>query len=318
MVTTLPLPHDVRLAIARLKSLHDGDVGVAEVTACGGRAVEPLHALLLERERSGLYQTRCRAVDALAALGARDVLVDFLSTTREAKDPVERLGDEAVINAAALALARECEERVFDLLMTIIRRQPLPGVIGALGAFRRPEAIPFLVAALAEDDCRQAAASALMKLGGCARQALMVAAIQRRRTRSGESESSLRARRCALDLLVMIGIEAKAWPALRPLMREHDQKIKLLACKICLASAPAPEKRLAVRHLIDMLPNAGWMLGDEIENSLVDHFDIARDTIAAVLAAGEAATEDRTQNSTQMIIFRRVKRRGEARSQNHG
>ena len=76
--------NDVQHAIDRLKSLHEGDLGILEVIACGTRAIPALRALLFARGGSGLYQTRCRAVAALAALGAYDVLKDFLSARREA------------------------------------------------------------------------------------------------------------------------------------------------------------------------------------------------------------------------------------------
>jgi hypothetical protein len=311
MISNLPLPLDVQQAIYRLTSLYDGDVGVAEVVACGTRAVQPLRALLFEREGSGLYQSRCRAVDALAALGAYDVLSDFLIVPRTAADPVERVGDEAVINAAALALAQARDEHTFELLMTVVSRRLLPGVIGALGAFQRTEAIPCLIAALAEDDCRQAAENALAKIGRGARHALIAAAIRPRPSCDRESESSLRSRRSALELLVSIGIRPATWAALRPLLGEQDPKVKVLACKICLASAPSPEKLVAIGHLIDVLPNADWMLGDEIESCLVDHFDIAREVIAANVAAED---KDGSGVSTQMGVLHRVKRQREARS----
>jgi hypothetical protein len=130
---TLPIPEDVRRAIDKLKLLHAGDLGVDEVAACGTRAIPALRQLLFERDPSGLYQVRRRAVEALAALGAYDVLMDFLRVPREADDPVERMGDEAVTNAAALALTKVREEHVFQLLLLVAKRRHLIGVIAALG-----------------------------------------------------------------------------------------------------------------------------------------------------------------------------------------
>jgi hypothetical protein len=91
-------------ALAKLCSFPDGDLGISEVIACGQIAVPALRGILFEREKSGLYQTRCRAVEALAALGATDVLVDYLQMERLIPDPVERLGEDAVINAVARSL----------------------------------------------------------------------------------------------------------------------------------------------------------------------------------------------------------------------
>ena len=58
----------VSSAIERLKSLHDGDRVFSELVSFGFEAVPELRGLLLQRERSGLYVARCRAVEALAAL----------------------------------------------------------------------------------------------------------------------------------------------------------------------------------------------------------------------------------------------------------
>jgi hypothetical protein len=48
---------------------------VAELVALGTSAIPPLREPLFEREPSGLFQVRCRAVEALAALDAYDVLL---------------------------------------------------------------------------------------------------------------------------------------------------------------------------------------------------------------------------------------------------
>jgi hypothetical protein len=198
-------PHDVDQAIKKLRSFHDGDLGVIDVIACGTRTIPALRALLFEREPSGLFQTRCRAVDALAALDARDVLLEFLSAPHEAIDPVERLGDDAVVNAAARAVARYREEQVFQLLLTLARYRPLPGVIAALGKFDRPESIPCLIDALLEDECRPAAEAALDRLGPSARLALLQAATPPAPSLESDSASNMRRRRSALGLLAKIG-----------------------------------------------------------------------------------------------------------------
>jgi HEAT repeat protein len=141
-ILPLPVVLEVQRALDRLKSLHDGDLGVLEITAFGRRAIPALRALLLEGESSGIYHPRCRAVDALAALRAYDVLIEFLSAPRDVADPVNRTGEEAVMSSAARALTGVDDERVFPLLLDLAKRQPLAGVIDALGSFRRPEAIP--------------------------------------------------------------------------------------------------------------------------------------------------------------------------------
>lgn len=142
---------DLAKAIARLTLLHDGEAGVSDVVAFGKAAAPALCALLFQREPSGLFQMRCRAVEALAALRAYDVLVDFLNHHEPAADPIESLGDDAVINAIAQGLRGLHDERVFRLLLHLAQRPALIGVINALGAYGRAEAIPTLIAALEDD-----------------------------------------------------------------------------------------------------------------------------------------------------------------------
>jgi hypothetical protein len=86
-VMTAAEPQKVERAIAKLKSLQDGDTGVIDAIACGRQAVPALRRILFERERSGLYQTRRRAVEALAGLAASDVLIEFLETDRVYRGP---------------------------------------------------------------------------------------------------------------------------------------------------------------------------------------------------------------------------------------
>jgi HEAT repeat protein len=266
---------NVEQAMNKLKSLHDGDLGVIEVIACGTPAIPPLRALLFAREPSGQFQIRGRAVEALASLGAYEVLIDYLSGEHTAQDPVEQLGDDAVINAAARALANVREERVFQLLFKLAQRPSWTGVIQAMGVFERPEAIPLLIKALEEDASRPAAEVALKRISRRARSALTLSARLRLPSPAHESESSLRRRRSALRLLYHVGISRRTWQELRTLMQDADAQISLLTCKLCLLSAPKTERENAVRRLRELLSNADWMLHDEIENCLRDHFEIA-------------------------------------------
>jgi HEAT repeat protein len=264
---------NVEQAINKLKSLREGDLGVIEVTACGNPAIPPLRALLFEREPGGQFQIRCRAVEALASLGAYDVLIDYLSSKRATRDPVEQLGDDAVINAAARALANVRQERVFQLLLRLARKPALTGVIQAMGVFERPETIPLLINALEEDASRQAAGMALKRIGRRARSALKSSAKLRLPSPAHESESSLRRRRSALGLLCDVGISQRTWQELRYLMQDADPQISLLTCKLCLVGAPKIERATAVHRLRELLSDADWMLHDEIENLLAGHFE---------------------------------------------
>jgi hypothetical protein len=265
MVRAFPL--QVADAIEKLKSLHDGELAVLEVIGCGAAAVPALRELLFARERSGLFDVRRRAVEALAALGAHEVLIDFLQMRQPAADPVERLGDDAVMNAAARAVARRRDDAVFDLLMSLAAIRPLPGVIAGLGEFRRREAIPLLVRALAEDESRRAAAVGLRKLQRAALPALMAAANGETQA-DPDSESGRRQRRSALALIDEIGGPPELWYALTPLMQDRDAALAVLACEIALRRGTRSDKAAAIRQLKRLRAGVDSPLRYEIEQAL--------------------------------------------------
>lgn len=263
-------PPDPARAVARLTSFLDGDQGVVEAVACGTSAIPLLRALLFQREPSGLFQSRCRAVEALAGLKAYDVLIEYLRAARAAGDPVERLGDDAVINAAALASAKVGNDRVFGLLLRLAERPALTGVIAALGSFNRIEAIPALVSALEDDASRRTAETALKRLGRAARPALIGSTKQKLPSSAHESESSLRRRRSAIALLAEIGLSRRLWPEVRPLLQDEDARVSVPACKLCLAHGSPAEKRGAISRMMDLLRRVDWMLREEIAKCLAE------------------------------------------------
>jgi len=178
------------------------------------RAVPALRAVLVEREPSGLFETRCRAVQALSALKAREVLVEFLANPYWAADPVERLGDDAVINAAARALAKWRDEDTFQVLLKLSKERLLPGAVAAIGSYRRAALIPYLVAGLAEDECRPFAEAALGKFGARAYGALTQIVNATDPSPGSESPSRKRQHQSALRLPVRIANSRTNQPAL--------------------------------------------------------------------------------------------------------
>lgn len=254
--------------IRRLEALQDGDLAVAELVACGGRAVPALRALLFKREPSGIFVQRCRAVEALAALGGRDVLIEFLVTRRDTPDAVEQAGDDAIMNAAARALGHSQDERAWPVLLQLARERTLAGVVEALARFGRSEAIPHCIDALGDDLARAAAETALREFGASARPALIEAAAGTSLVAADETESSLRRRRTAVALLSEIGVSGDDWVRLRDLMDAHDPNLAVLACRLCLDTHPEADKGRAVRRLSDLLATTPWPLSEEIKDCL--------------------------------------------------
>jgi HEAT repeat protein len=306
------LLQEVERAIAKLNSLQDGDAGIIDVIACGKRAVPALRRILFERERSGLYQTRCRAVQALAALDASDVLIEFLETERTITDPVELVGEDAVINAAARALPNVHNPRVFAVLLRLARHPHLTGVIAALGASGKAEAIPALIAALEDDASRPVAETALYNFGRRAKSAFLNAATMQLPTPERESPSSIRRRRSALGLLAVIGVTREAWAILRHLVDDPDAKIATLACEICLKSASAVERSKAVRRLVKLLVHEDWLRRDDSERVLLTQFAVTRGPIAAYLRGTAQPDEDTVKRRQIETALRHIMARAQS------
>ena len=260
---------DVARQLAELRSLRNMDRAAVRLVASGGHAIPALRALLFERDPSGIFEPRCLAVWALAHLHACEVLVEFLAYSRETKDPVERIGEEAVINAAARGLRGVENEQVFQVLFAVAKRRLLQGVIDTLSRFRRPETIPLLIAALTDDDARPAAASALLKLGDQARPNLLCASKLVDASTDGENASRRQCRRTALELLREIGVARDDWPHLQPLMFDPDLRIAMLACDIGLGLGMAGDE--AIRRLVGMSSTTDALLSLQLEDCLVRH-----------------------------------------------
>lgn len=275
-------------AIARLKSLHDGDAGLLDVLSCGKKAIPALRQILTTREPSGLYETRRRAVEALAQLRGFDVLEEYLETPREISDPVEFTGEEAVTNAAARALTRTKDPGVIDALLRLTERNPLAGVVDALGELGCVQALAYFIRALGEDFTRPAAETALRKLGTPVRQALLDAAIRPGAPDACEPESSRRFRRSALRLYAELApVPREDWPSIRHLTTDADPEIAVAACELCLTEAQGPARVAAVRRLVELLGQGNWMLDQEIEACLIDHSDTAGAIVEDVARTAE-------------------------------
>ncbi len=259
-------PDELELATCHLTSLSDGDRGVLEVMRIGQRAVPRLRTLLFQREPSGLFQPRCRVIEALAALHARAVLAEFLQADRHIADPVERAGEEAVINAAARAVRDSLDETLFQRLLLLAETRKLAGPIEVIGQTRRIEGVSCLIAALGDDLARPVAEEALRKFGAAAATALINA------TNMGveaDDTSARRRRRAAMRLLNEIDPPPATTENLRDRWRgEPDIEIAVLGCRMALRQGGTPECKKAVQQLIRMLGVADWRTGREIRNLL--------------------------------------------------
>ena len=290
--------------VDRLNSLKEGEIAVARIVECGKRAVEPLRRFLLHGKPSGIFQPRQRAVEALAELGAKDALLEYLTCVRYITDPVERYGEEAVENTAARLLSGSGDEEAYNVLLRLLRRRTMPGVIEALGEFRRTDAIPELIAALGDSIGRGAAEEALRKIGQAAHQALLDAARTPHPSVHHESPSSLCRRRSALRLLAELNLSTEDLHNLSALAQDRDLEIAARFSRIALVVAEESSKKLAVRRLIEVLPDADSFLQMEIEGWLLWRSDIARSIIDEEIARRRIATTAgrSTDNAVRLLL----------------
>ncbi len=272
-------PDKIRSLIERLDSLHDGNQAIDLLVVCGQKAVEPLRRYLLEGRPSHIYQPRQRAVNALAGLGAKAVLIEYLCTPKDIADPLTRFGEEAVVNTAARLLAVWRTDDVFEVLLRIACTQTLSGVIDALASFRRTETVPLLIKALKDDFSRSAAENALKMIGEPAKPSLMNVLLMPGRTDDAESPSNLRQRRSAIKILSNLSLTAKDWPAVKSLFSDPDSEISTTAARMALQIASHEQKKNILKKLIGKIPFVNWDIHAEIENCLVDNYDLAKKEI---------------------------------------
>lgn len=284
------IDNDIAKLIERLHALKEGEKVLAALVHCGHRAIEPLRRFLFDGRPSSVYHPRQRAVQALAALGAQDILIEYLTREKNIPDPIDRYGEEAVEGTAARLIGRWRTDTVYAVLLQLLRRKPLPGLIDAIGAFHRTEPIPELIACLGDSVCCTFAEEALRKVDQAAYRELLAAARRPEPSEEYESPSSLCRRRTVLRLLAELGVSADDWPHLSPLQDDRDPEIVIRACRIALAVPQENENILAVSRLVGMLCDVPWFLRIEMEDWLVDRFERTMAVIEKEMTTRRPAT----------------------------
>ncbi len=270
---------EIRSFVGDLESLPGGDLTVSLLVGCGERAVPPLRELLLNGKPRGVFQPRQRAVEALGELGAKDVLMEYLSQKRAIADAVVRFGEEAVENTAARELARWPTEEVFQFLMDLTQRRMLPGAVDALGQFERPEAAPVFLKAFGCDVSRPSAEKALHAIAEKVKPVLLQAA-RRVSPQEDEKPSERQRRRSVVRILADIVLRAEDWNELKPLLEDGDQEIAIMAAEMAVDCAPPAEKQMAARFLIRSLDSAQWFLQIRIQECLGRNYGVLHELIA--------------------------------------
>jgi hypothetical protein len=284
-----------------LESLRGGDFASAALIGCGPRAIEPLRRYLLQGKPRGIFQPRQLAVETLAALGARDVLLEYLQQSRRIVDPVVRFSEANVQSTAARALSHWLSDDVYLELKHLADTQLLlPGLVEALAEFRRVETVPYFLWALGDGECREAGEEALRKIGVAARPLLAEAATTPIPSGDEESPSSRIRRRKVLGILADGQVSDAEWRALRPLLDDRDTEIAAIAARIALQVGSTPDQTKAAKKLIESLPRADWFLRTYVRSCLADHYDVARPQIESEIATRNAG--DDKERALDMVL----------------
>jgi hypothetical protein len=298
-----------------LESLRGGSLAAATLIGCGSRAIEPLRDFLLRGKPRGIFQPRQLAVETLAELGAKDVLLEYLQQvrTQAIKDAVVRFGEAVVESAAARALSRWLTDGVFRVLRELSLDRLLVGLAETLGEFRRSEMIPYFLWALGDDECREAADEALRKLGDEAHPQLINAVKNSVPTGENKVPSSRVRRRRALRILADESISTKEWKQLQNLQEENDPDIVITCSRMALNAGQAEDKQKAVDRLLDCLAAAGWFLKTEARSCLAEHFEAARAQIEREIEHRTSASGAARSLDVTLRILVNLKAQAESR-----
>jgi hypothetical protein len=254
--------------IDKLQSIHESDRGAIELIAMGDQAVAALRQFLLGGKPSTVFQPRQIAVEALARIGAKEVLLEFLKAPEQAADPAVRFAEDAVRSTAARELLRWPGEEVATVLIDIMREKPLPGACDAAGQLHLNSAAPYLVDALADDFSRPHAMDALRRMPEAARPLLIDAALLWLMN-SGSDENPALHRRALAAVRILSDLDVSADDAalLGPLMASEDPEMVACAARIGLKQQSC-DIGVVVNALIGTLPRAPWFVRDEIRDLL--------------------------------------------------
>lgn len=223
---------------------------MAEAICNKKTTVKALRDRLLNGAPDSFCQIRQQVVFALAKLGARSVLLEYLRKPLEIADPVVRAAEEAVQGSAARELLRWKDNRTFSFLMEFTQKYRRTGALEALSEFERIETIPIFIATLEDDFYRPAAEKGLRRLGNAAKPHLIRSALTPVLKDGYEPPWSVRRRRSALSILADANISHKDWNAIRALLRDLHPEIVAGISALAATFAPIKDRSYATRRII--------------------------------------------------------------------
>ena len=280
--------------IAALESLTDGELAVDILVACGSRTVPFLSHLLLDGPPQSIAAPRCLAVRALGGLGEKHILLQYLRTWKHPADPAVTMAEDAVRSAAAKELLRWPSQEVFDVLMVCIRERASLGLVEALGAFGRAEAVSVLFHVLLDDICGNAAIEMLRRTPehtkAFALQLLAASSLE-----GEQAPSTLYMLRSTLVLLLGMKVSKTEWASISHLLDWADAEIVITCAEIGMCTASVKEHPAIISNIFRILPDCNWRQ----ESRAIELLELCKS-----LASSAARTKrDQLINSGSLIKF---------------
>lgn len=258
----------IETLIEKLGSIHDSERGAIDLVALGDKAIPLLRKFLLEGKPASVFQPRMNAVMALAQLGAKDALIEYLKRRIPSHDPSIRFGEEAVWNTALRELVRWHDQEVATVVMDFLRERPLPGACEAAGKLRLFTAAPYLVDALSDDVSRPSAVDALRAMLPEAACLLREAALNWAGALGADDDPILHRRaQAAMRLLAESDLPVDEAEQVGPMLAADDTEIVTCAARIQLKTEK-PNIPHIVSALIAALRDAPWFVRDDIRELL--------------------------------------------------
>lgn len=248
----------IQEAISELDSLVGGESAVEKVVAFGKLAIPHLEHFLLDCPPRTIPLPRCRAVRALAELGAYSILSKYFSRYQRPVDSAVLFAEDAVRSAAAKGLAEIRNEEVYHVLLNAAGQRATGGLVQALGGFRRHESIPLLFELLEDDLCRIDALAELRKVPEAA-QPYAILLLRGYTASPIEASTALRRRRSTLQLLSDFGISEREWPEIQAYLHDKDLDCVIAAARIgfSLTAEEGATQRIVVA-LLEAAPRMNW------------------------------------------------------------
>jgi HEAT repeat protein len=296
----------VEIAVGRLRDLVEGPAHLGELIAFGADAVAPLEAFLRGPSES-VFQPRCLAADALAAIGGKEaheaLARALLDASGRELPAVLRFSEDAVVNSIATHLGATGDRRFAGFLLKALRAHPFGECARALGRLGERSAVPLLLECLRDDFAREGAMDALESLGEAAVPELTKLLTARPSQQAAEGGTAVAQRASVATVLGRIRGSSE-WPLLQALRDEHLEVRVAAALALCERGSRVCEQ--TVKILSEALDSESVLLAEAAARTLAGAGEPAVARLLEVLGETRLTETDRRRRFAAVHLLGRL------------